>query len=176
MNDEFYEIPGHNGRYFINRSGVIFSKAVRYGINPKKWHRIVLAKDRCGYLKAGLRESPDAPERNNGVHRLVAMTFLPNPENKPCVNHKDGNKANNSVENLEWVTYQENSVHSFSNGLQICQIGQDHHNAKVNEDQVREIRRRRASGELLSSIAPDFGVTPTLISYIANRKTWKHVA
>jgi hypothetical protein len=51
------------------------------------------------------------------VHRIVGKCFIPNSENKPCINHKDGNKANNAVSNLEWVTYSENHLHAFAKGF-----------------------------------------------------------
>lgn len=52
-----------------------------------------------------------------GVHRLVALAFIPNPENKPEVNHKDRNRSNNNVDNLEWVTQSENVAHAYRNGV-----------------------------------------------------------
>jgi hypothetical protein len=59
------------------------------------------------------------------LHRILAELFIPNPENKPCVNHKDGVKYNNSLSNLEWCTYQENNNHAFDTGLQ--KKGSEHH-------------------------------------------------
>lgn len=64
------------------------------------------------------------------VHRLVAETFLENELNKREVNHKDGNKANNNVNNLEWVTSSENQLHAFKNGLQKSKMGKDHAQSK----------------------------------------------
>lgn len=68
-----------------------------------------------GYLICGLRS--DQPRKFVLIHRLVAIAFIPNPENKCDVNHIDGNKANNKVENLEWATRSENVQHSWDNGL-----------------------------------------------------------
>lgn len=56
------------------------------------------------------------------LHRLVALVHIPNPDNKPCVNHKDGNKQNNAVDNLEWVTYSENEYHSYNILGKVCYL------------------------------------------------------
>lgn len=74
-----------------------------------------LAKDNKGYLRVRLYIEGRRPTIK--VHRAVAKAFIPNPENKPEVNHKDGNKENNRVDNLEWSTPGENTAHAYNTGL-----------------------------------------------------------
>jgi hypothetical protein len=69
-----------------------------------------------GYRQATIT-GKDGIKKTKYVHRMVAETFIPNPDNKPCINHKDGNKNNNHVENLEWVTVAENNEHAIKTGL-----------------------------------------------------------
>ncbi len=83
--------------------------------NDKTGKILKLAIDRYGYYKINLREK--LKNRYATVHRLVAETFIPNHENKPQVNHKDGNKLNNTLDNLEWVTNAENVIHAYENKL-----------------------------------------------------------
>lgn len=78
--------------------------------------------DRRGYKK--IRTQVNGKRINFIVHREVCKSFIPNPENKPCVNHKDGVKSNNRLENLEWTTNLENIQHAFSTGLNIIPFGE----------------------------------------------------
>lgn len=80
--------------------------SVRSDIRRKVLHQY---EDKDGYLKVAL--SSHSVQKRFLVHRLVAEAFIPNPEGKPCINHKDGNKQNNCVENLEWCTLSENQRH-----------------------------------------------------------------
>lgn len=89
--------------YFVSPTGNVYN---RHG------HLMKGSIDRCGYRNIIINR------KNKNIHRLIAETFTPNPENKPCINHKDGNKQNNHVSNLEWCTHSENTIHSFENGLQ----------------------------------------------------------
>jgi hypothetical protein len=94
-------------RYLINKKGQMYSKDKKKILNPKPNNQ--------GYVVFNVLV--DNKKTSLNIHRMVAYTFIPNPENKPCVNHIDGVKSNNNVENLEWVTYSENQYHAFRIGL-----------------------------------------------------------
>jgi len=109
----------------------------------------------------------------NRIGRLVAKHFIPNTQNKPQVNHIDGNKQNDCVDNLEWVTNVENILHAFKNGLHTGR-GETHCKAKLISSQVIEIRKlsKTHSNKQLAKI---YGVTDSNINAIVKRKSWKHL-
>jgi len=106
------------------------------------------------------------------VHRLVAQTFMPNPENKSCVNHKDCNKQNNRIENLEWVTNMENSNHAKVNNRLPC--GENHKSSKFTLEQIMKIRENpeRLSRRKLSII---FKTSHSHIRRIQENQVWNSI-
>lgn len=115
MEEKWKDIEGYEGLYQISSLGNIRSF---YPHNFRKGDKLLTFKN-CGYRRAVLYK--DGKLTKILVHRLVAKAFIPNPLGKPYVNHKDGNRSNNSVENLEWVTQQENVVDGVKRGtVQIC--------------------------------------------------------
>jgi DNA-binding XRE family transcriptional regulator len=103
------------------------------------------------------------------VHRFVASKFIPNPERKPEVNHKDGNKMNNCASNLEWVTRSENQQHAVDNGFQ--PRGMANYCGKFSEEQRDEIKRLWDNGEMTRrQLAKKYGVSHTCINDIINDK------
>ena len=113
MNNEIVVIPGMEGKYGITKRGEVYSFNYRDSGNTQK---LTPYANRHGYIY--LRLWKVGREKNYLVHRLVALTFIPNPENKPEVNHIDSNRANNNVNNLEWVTKSENCKHAYRFGSQ----------------------------------------------------------
>lgn len=96
--------------YEINELGQVRS------LHRKSRNAIISPRiDRGGYL--AVRLSRDGKTYTRFVHRLIGFAFVPNPDNKPFINHKDGNKTNNQIENLEWATAKENTLHAYSTGL-----------------------------------------------------------
>jgi len=108
------------------------------------------------------------------VHRLVVEAFIGNIPNGMDVNHKDCNKKNNYVENLEIVTKQQNSIHAVKNGM-LRVVGSDNPCAKLKESQIPEIRMMIEQGKTNVSIGKLFGVSDKLISLIKNKRIWNSV-
>lgn len=107
------------------------------------------------------------------VHRLIASTFLPPITGKEIVNHKDGDKLNNNLENIEWSNPSENHLHRcrvLKKG-----IGEDQHLAKLNSEKVRLLRKMFTSKKPRAEIARHFGIDIRTVYTVGNRETWRHV-
>ena len=109
--EEWQAVKGYEGLYEVSNQGRVKSLPR----NTTKGKILVAEKNHRGYYRVGLTKNNK--QKHFSIHRLVAEVFIPNPQNKPQVNHIDGNKQNNSVENLEWVTHSENMKHATEMGL-----------------------------------------------------------
>jgi hypothetical protein len=109
-NIEYRLLPGYKYKYYINSKGSVIKQTKR-GIRQLKGGTFS-----NGYRFVSLTISTRVTQ-NELIHRLVAEAFIPNPNNLPCVNHIDGNKQNNNVENLEWCTFSENLKHAIQIGI-----------------------------------------------------------
>lgn len=142
---EMVQIPGHPG-FNATRNGDIIGK---------RGKAMVGHIDRCGYREVLLSEN--GKTKNCLVHRLIAETFIPNPFNLPFVNHKDGNKRNNRVENLEWCNRSENTQHAYNTGLQ-KKVTNKHGTYKVlTESDFNKIRELHSLGFIDRVIALEVG-------------------
>jgi hypothetical protein len=131
-----------------------------------------------GYLRVTLYKIGDRANdkerrgKTYDIHRLMATNFIDNNENKPVVNHIDGNKLNNKVSNIEWCTVSENTQHAFDNGLGKPSKGESNGMAKISADDVRFIRQSTLKQKELGNM---FGIQQTVVSRIIHRKLWKHI-
>lgn len=105
------------------------------------------------------------PGGNRLVHRLVANNFIPNPDNKPCVNHKDGDKLNNNVSNLEWVTHKENTKHAIDSGL-INKLGKNEGRIKYTNQQCATVIARVANGMTYIRAGSIYGMPYSTVAHL----------
>ena len=165
MEEIWKDIEGYEGLYQVSNIGRVKSlttgnlKALTLFKNS--YHKLVLYKHN--------------KQSTFYIHQLVAKAFIHNPDNKITINHIDGNKLNNNVNNLEWTTYLENMTHAIKNNL-INNVGESNRGSKLSESQVIEIdniiKNKKISQEKIAKL---FNVNATTIHNIKYRKKWKYL-
>lgn len=165
------DIKGFEGKYQVNNNGEIKSLIPWNGTSERVMKQRF---DKDGYLKISLYIG------NNKyisfmVHRLVAEEFIKNPMGKKQVNHKNGIKTDNRVENLEWCTNQENRDHAWKTGL-VNTIGENHGRAKLTNKDVLDIRKNYNRNNYSSrKIAKKYNMDQSSILDVIHRVTWTHI-
>ena len=166
---EWKDVVGYEDYFRVSNTGSIFSK------RTNKYLKLIVSK--TGYhiftTKFNGRKSKSYCFK---VHRLVAEAFISNPENKPVVNHKDGNKINNKIINLEWATHSENSQHAIDTKLQIPTKGEARYNAILTDEDVRNIKKLyipKIFGK--RKIAKVLGLKVGLVDGVLHSNGWGHV-
>jgi hypothetical protein len=161
--EKWKDVEGWDGIYSVSDTGKIR--------NNKTGKLRKFRKEKLGYLSVDLWNRGFMKRLK--IHRLVALAFIPNMDSKPQVNHKDGNKENNSVENLEWNTAQENSQHAYQTGLSQAITGEKHGRSKLTELEAMFIK---SSTEPNKVLADEFGVSSRLVRKIKNNELWKNIS
>lgn len=161
----FYKIPDHEFLE-VNEFGDIRKVGKSYILKPQK--------DKDGYLAYSV--SYKGKNYRVSQHRSVAKTFIPNPENKPQVNHIDSSRDNNHVSNLEWVTPEENQQHSWRQGKARKILGEDNHIASISNKQAITVCEHLVTGLSNVEISKLVGVSDRIIKDIRIKKSWSHIS
>ena len=175
-------IPNTFG-YMASTDGKIYSTKREHTVYSRtklvKYRKKELQQnpDTNGYLLVGVvfLENEERVFKTKTVHRLVAMTFLDNPENKPQVNHKDGDKTNNNVSNLEWATVSENVRHAYSIQLMKGKPGENNSMAKLSEIECENLIKDILDGYTNNELSKKYLLHSRYISLIRHKKRWKEL-
>lgn len=164
--EEWKPVPGYEGIYMVSNFGNVISVSLRKNSQPFKPLKLSLCNS--GYYKVTLRKNGESS--NVMVHRIVAIAFIPNPKHKDQVNHKDGDKLNNMVDNLEWVTRSENQLHASR------VLGKKHrgseHSVKINSGIARQIYEESGTNV---SLASKYGISDAMVGRIKRGEAWRSV-
>lgn len=166
--DKHLKAVNNFSNYKIDENGRVFNtqgKEIKQTINRNGYSMVVL--------------SNNGRAKNCSVHRLVAEAYIPNPENKPEVNHKDSNRKNNSVSNLEWCTHSENMKHGYKYGFKQSYLSHDDQKrgARINGEKTKRTVRVIETGIIYSSLhecAIETNCDPGAISKCCNGLAKQH--
>lgn len=153
-------------RYIVYNNGMIYDvnkeRYIKDFTNPAGYHYVDL------FL--------DGEKVREAVHRLVGLSFIPNPENKPIINHKDGNKGNNWDWNLEWATYRENNLHAYQTGLHKPVKSENVHWTKYSSAQVTMACELMSNGIAPVEVEEITGIPTKLLYQIRDKDIWKEIS
>lgn len=170
MKEEWKDIDGYEGLYKVSNLGRV--KSMNY--NKTGREKCLKSSDRKGYDAVILSRNGNRVCKS--IHRLVLEAFTPNPNNKPQVNHIDGDKKNNNVNNLEWCTAKENTRHSFKNGLQNILRGSDVYNSRLSPNDILQMRSIYDHGWAnQSELADAYNISFQHAHKILRNKVWRHI-
>lgn len=156
--------------YYLDEDGNIYS--CKRGWNKKKLSPSIDYRAGGYYRLKIIMDSGD--KVSMFIHRLVALTYLPNPENKEEVNHIDGDKLNNKLSNLEWVTKKENMLHAHKLKLR-DNTGEGNPRKILSEEEVLEIYNKCYEGARVCDLAEEYAVSRPTISDIKAKRNWQHI-
>lgn len=158
--------------YEVSDLGKVKTTSTRRGTRTQ---RVLLGtKTALGYV--AIKLSRNGVTKAYPLHRIVLSAFVPQPnKDRNEVNHKNGIKTDNRLENLEWVTRSENMTHAFATDLAVPKRGEQHANRKLSEVDVLDIRRLLDDGVSQKALCQQFNVSKFAIYAIQHRITWKHI-
>ncbi|MRF37154.1 hypothetical protein GIJ44_20925 [Staphylococcus sp. KY49P] len=177
MSDEIWKgIPGYEGLYSISITGRVKRLARNRIIatsvsRPLKEKEIKTFEGKLGYIHVNLWKNGQMKQHR--IHRLIMLTFTKKPQDKNVINHIDGDKSNNSLDNLEWCTNRENTIHAYKTGLAKGKKGIENSQGRLTSEEVISMRNLYATGEYTQKeIGEIFGISRRHAGDIVNGKKW----
>lgn len=174
--EQWKDVVGYENIYQVSDLGRL--KSMNFN-HTKKQGIMKQSVDNRGHIRPTLKTK--CVQRRMKLHRLIAIAFIPNPENKPQVNHigkysdgREGNKLDNRVVSLIWSTVSENILHAFKEGLMYSKKGEENFLSKLTNKEVLEIRAIGKT-DLIKNTAIKYNVDRKTIYNILNNKGWKHI-